>query len=86
MSNSPDRRVPSTEQLRRIRCLLTDDRDEAMRIAGELDDLNQQRRSRQSQMQREALDQLKTPAQVASERGIPVEEVLPFWESRKRNG
>jgi len=24
MSNSPDRRVPSTEQLRRIRCLLTD--------------------------------------------------------------
>jgi len=33
-----------------------------------------------------ALDQLKTPAQVAAERGIPVEEVLPFWESRKRNG
>jgi len=33
-----------------------------------------------------ALDQLKTPAQIASERGKPVEEVLPFWERRKRNG
>ncbi len=26
-----------------------------------------------------ALDQLKTPKQVASERGIPVERVLPYW-------
>jgi small subunit ribosomal protein S5 len=34
----------------------------------------------------QALDQLKTPAQVAAERGKPVEEVLPFWESRKRHG
>ncbi len=33
-----------------------------------------------------ALDKLKTPAQVAAERGKPVGEVLPFWESRKRNG
>lgn len=33
-----------------------------------------------------ALDQLKTPSQIAAERGIPVEQVLPFWESRKRNG
>jgi single-stranded-DNA-specific exonuclease len=43
-----------------IQCLLTEDRDEAMRLAGELDDLNHQRRSRQAQMQQEALDQLKT--------------------------
>jgi small subunit ribosomal protein S5 len=27
----------------------------------------------------DALDQLKTPQQVAAERGIPVERVLPFW-------
>ena len=28
----------------------------------------------------DALDQLKTPQQVANERGIPVERVLPFWD------
>jgi small subunit ribosomal protein S5 len=33
-----------------------------------------------------ALDQLKTPQQVAAERGKPVEAILPFWEKRKRNG
>lgn len=33
-----------------------------------------------------ALDQLKTPRQVAEERGKPVEAILPFWERRKRNG
>jgi small subunit ribosomal protein S5 len=33
-----------------------------------------------------ALDQLKTPQQVAAERGKPVEAILPFWERRKRNG
>ena len=33
-----------------------------------------------------ALEQLKTPAQIAAERGISVEQALPFWESRKRNG
>lgn len=33
-----------------------------------------------------ALDQLKTPKQVAAERGKPVEDVLPFWEHKKRNG
>lgn len=27
----------------------------------------------------DALDQLKTPQQVADERGIPLERVLPFW-------
>jgi len=42
-----------------IRCLLTDDRDEAMALATELDDLNRQRRARQEQMQQQALDQLQ---------------------------
>lgn len=42
-----------------IRCLLTDDRDEAMALATELDELNQHRRARQAQMQTDALEQLK---------------------------
>lgn len=33
-----------------------------------------------------ALDQLKTPQQVAAERGKPVESILPYWERKKRNG
>lgn len=41
-----------------IRCLLTDDRDEAMELAAELDALNHDRRSRQEKMQQQALDQL----------------------------
>ncbi len=43
-----------------IRCLLTDDREEAMVLATELDELNHQRRARQKQMQTEALAQIKT--------------------------
>ena len=42
-----------------IRCLLTDDREEAMELAMELDDLNHDRRARQAKMQTEALDQLQ---------------------------
>ena len=42
-----------------IRCLLSDDPDEAMAFATELDELNHLRRARQEQMQRQALDQLK---------------------------
>jgi single-stranded-DNA-specific exonuclease len=41
-----------------IRCLLTDDREEAMVLATELDELNHRRRTRQKQMQRQAFDQL----------------------------
>jgi single-stranded-DNA-specific exonuclease len=41
-----------------IRCLLTDDRDEAMELAAELDALNHDRRNRQEKMQQQALDQL----------------------------
>lgn len=38
-----------------IACLLTDDRDEAMMAAGELDSLNRERRSIESKMQEEAM-------------------------------
>jgi len=31
----------------------------------------------------DALDQLKTPQQVAEERGKPVKEILPYWERKK---
>jgi len=41
-----------------IRCLLTDDREEAMELASELDALNHERRARQEQMQQQAFDQL----------------------------
>jgi len=34
----------------------------------------------------DALDQLKSPQQIASERGIPVDRVLPYWERRKKHG
>ena len=40
-----------------IRCLLTDDPDEATRLAGELDELNRQRRGLQEQMQQDAVRQ-----------------------------
>jgi len=42
-----------------IRCLITDDHDEATDLATELDELNHHRRARQEQMQSQALDQLK---------------------------
>lgn len=31
----------------------------------------------------DALDQLKTPQQVAEERGKPVKEIMPYWERKK---
>ncbi len=34
----------------------------------------------------DALDQLKSPQQVAAERGKSVEDLLPFWERKKRHG
>jgi len=42
-----------------IRCLLTDDREEAMALATELDALNHDRRSRQEEMHQQALGQLQ---------------------------
>ena len=41
-----------------IRCLLTDDREQAGVLAAELDDLNHHRRTRQKQMQAQAITQL----------------------------
>ena len=43
-----------------IRCLLTDDREQAMALATELDALNHDRRSRQEEMHQQALGQLQT--------------------------
>ncbi len=54
-----------------IRCLLTDDRDEAMRLASELDKLNHQRRARQEQMQQQALDQLQALLENLRETELP---------------
>ena len=34
----------------------------------------------------QALEMLKSPQEEAARRGKPVEELLPFWERRKRNG
>jgi len=33
-----------------------------------------------------ALETLKSPKEEAARRGKPVEELLPFWERRKKNG
>ncbi|HEY5775785.1 MAG TPA: single-stranded-DNA-specific exonuclease RecJ [Xanthomonadales bacterium] len=54
-----------------IRCLLTDDRDEAMALATELDLLNHDRRHRQEKMQQQALDQLKTLLNSLEDEGLP---------------
>jgi len=34
----------------------------------------------------QALDGMKSPQEEASRRGKPVEQLLPFWERRKKNG
>ena len=34
----------------------------------------------------QALEQLRSPQEVARDRGLPVERVLPFWERRKKHG
>jgi len=34
----------------------------------------------------DALDALKSPATEAARRGKPVEELMPFWERRRKNG
>jgi single-stranded-DNA-specific exonuclease len=43
-----------------IRCLLSDDPNEAMRLATQLDELNRQRQNLQEQMQTEAMAQVRT--------------------------
>ena len=54
-----------------IRCLLTDDRDEALALATELDQLNHHRRARQAQMQQQALDQLNSLLASLDEADLP---------------
>ena len=54
-----------------IRCLLSDDRDEAMALATELDGLNHDRRSRQEQMQQQALGQLQDLLKSLEGQGLP---------------
>ena len=48
-----------------IRCLLSDEPGEAMRLASLLDELNQQRRGMQEQMQREAMQQVEEDMRVS---------------------
>ncbi len=47
-----------------VRCLLTDDRGEALALARELDALNRERREREAQMQAEASEQLAVRAEA----------------------
>jgi small subunit ribosomal protein S5 len=34
----------------------------------------------------DALQQLKSPEEEAARRGKPVDELLPFWDRRKKHG
>lgn len=54
-----------------IRCLLSDERDEADTLAGELDALNHERRARQSQMQDEAMTKLQDRLKELREGQLP---------------
>ena len=54
-----------------IRCLLTDDSSEAMRLANQLDELNQQRRGMQEQMQQEALGQVEELLASLAQQELP---------------
>jgi len=56
-----------------IRCLLSDDREEAESLAAQLDELNQQRRSMQEQMQTEAMEQVRELVNsLRREQALPV--------------
>ncbi len=54
-----------------IRCLITDDREEAMTLATELDELNHHRRARQAQMQQQALDQVQQLLAALKDKELP---------------
>jgi len=54
-----------------IRCLLTDDSSEAMQLANQLDELNQQRRGMQEQMQQEALGQVEELLASLAQQELP---------------
>ena len=67
-----------------VRCLLTDDREEAMTLASELDDLNHDRRARQEKMQGQALDQLQ--ALLSSLRGAELPAGLCLYDEAWHQG
>ena len=67
-----------------IRCLLTDDREEAMELASELDELNHHRKARQAQMQTEALAQLETL--LADLRGADLPAGLCLYDQNWHQG
>ena len=54
-----------------IRCLLSSDSNEAMRMAGQLDELNRQRKGLQEKMQAEAMRQLGSLLDSLREQAIP---------------
>jgi single-stranded-DNA-specific exonuclease len=54
-----------------IRCLLTDEKDEAMALATELDELNHQRKVRQAKMQGQAMEQLRALLSDLKEADLP---------------
>lgn len=54
-----------------IRCLLSEDHDEAARLAGELDELNRHRRDLQEAMQKEAMQQVRDLLSELEHRTLP---------------
>jgi single-stranded-DNA-specific exonuclease len=54
-----------------IRCLLSEDSDEAMNLASQLDTLNRQRQGLQQQMQTEAMSQVKAQIETLGSADLP---------------
>lgn len=66
-----------------VRCLLTDDPEEARRIAAELDSLNRKRRTIEARMEKEALEALETVS-LGDEGALPAG--LCLWEEGWHQG
>jgi single-stranded-DNA-specific exonuclease len=67
-----------------IRCLLTPDPDEAMRMAAQLNELNQQRKGMQEQMQMQAMEQLG--GLLASLKGQELPQALCLFDESWHQG
>lgn len=67
-----------------IRCLLSTDPNAAMQLAGQLDELNQQRKGMQQQMQGEAMEQLE--ALVQSLKGQELPQALCLFDRSWHQG
>ena len=67
-----------------IRCLLSEDREEAMSLAAELDDLNRQRRAMQDRMQDEAMHQVSGLLDELDRTDLP--EALCLFDERWHQG